>query len=138
AETQFAQTITKPNAIPWEKHFRFLEKQCAGKDKETLHVSSTSPTYVSYYDGTFAKQYEDNNLPDPQYWTKQENEKSYNIRYSYDQKKIDVNFILPYPKNNNSPIFLFDGNNKHFLHAQIDDINQKSKLYLLPGNKNDL
>lgn len=117
--------------------YSFLEPQAKPADNERLYISHSHPIGVSYRTGEEAKANQFNNIPDPQFWVKptEEQDKSnyYNLRYSFDKKKINVNYLFTYPKNNQSNL-LFDGpnNNNHILHAQVDDIGEKSEIYLVP------
>ncbi len=117
--------------------YSFIQPQAILPNNERLYISHSHPIGVSYYTGEEAKANQSNNIPDPQFWVKptkeQDKSDSYNLRYAFDKEKIKVNYVFTYPKNNNQPNLLFDGpNNKNYiLHAQVDDIKEQSKIYLL-------
>jgi len=100
---------------------------------QKLHISCVTPIQIMHGGAMPAKANQHDNLPITQFWTIQKNELC-TLRYSNDHDKVDIFFRCKHIPDDNNPRLLFDGNNTHnySILAQVDQPNEKSKLYCFP------
>jgi len=114
-------------------HFLSSNVRRQNRTGETLHIAAVTPLQLSYYDGSKARINKKDNLPDPQYWVA-ENSDLYRMRFSHDEKGVNLHFVCKYMPDNSMARLLFDGNTaKYTVHAQVNDIQEQSKIYLFPA-----